>query len=1122
MDERTSSAVLPDIAARRTALTALDRSLLVEAGAGSGKTSLMAGRVAFLLASGAAPKNIAAITFTEFAASELLIRVDGFVRALREGVVPNDLAIAFPQGLGTEQRRNLEAAAATLDQLTCTTIHGFAKALIRPYPVEAEMDPGADIVDPAEADLAFAERYDAWIKARLSKEEGDGIVAELVLADETQGLALIGNLATFRRSNRDACPESGRWKRTSVSEFLKTVKAFGDVLARSRFDEAATEETSKAFTSVGRALAGSDVDQDEPSTAIMIEVLMLPRPEVCFTQAGGPRKLRTKGRYRTAAAATGKSAIDGEAAFDRANSAYEACHEAFAGLSAAAAGEILARLFASMDGLMEEWREYKRSSALLDFDDLLYTARDLLKEHEPVRRALASRYRHVLVDEFHDTDPLQIEILWRLCGEAGDSGIQDPLACTLRPGALFLVGDPKQAIYRFRGADVNAYLAARESMGEAALLEITTNFRSVKPILDFVNARFKAPLLMPRQPGFAELAAVCDVPPKAPSVAAIDVTHDEKPTAEMFRDAEATRVAELCRELVGVWPVRCPRTKQIRPCELGDIALLAPVGTELWRFEEALEDLGMPVSTQAGKNFFRRQEIHDLIALARTLADARDTLALGALLRGPLVGLTETELLDIAEGLPVNPEHPDRLPQLRLWTSPDDIRHPLAHSVLETLQGLGRRSRSTTPYILLADAIEALNIRAQLRQRYTASADRALANVDFFLEMARAYDVRGLRAFARDMGANWKEAVRQVEGRPDAEQQSVALITIHAAKGLEWPIVIPVNTTGTPLNETGIVHDRRRGKFSTCVLGVEPPRYRTLKNWSEEEQAREHVRLWYVAATRARDLLVLPRHSVALPDRCWMKIVDLELPSLPALDLRSVAETRRRPPDAPENRQTEAIFVAEAERIVQAQKKITWHRPSRGEVDAIDGAGPAAVFTAADLTEAPSEIPTLDIVGGPTRGTILHKLMEEALTGETRDDVPSLAARATELLSQLGVIATSDPKLGLAPIELAATVARTLQLPEITRLRPRLIPETTVFGSLKSTDSEVLVSGIADATSADTDGHIEDVIDWKSDIEPTTATLNAYREQLAVYRKTLEASRGLLALMTKGIVLEFK
>jgi ATP-dependent exoDNAse (exonuclease V) beta subunit len=107
---------------------------------------------------------------------------------------------------------------------------------------------------------------------------------------------------------------------------------------------------------------------------------------------------------------------------------------------------------------------HKRSAALLDFDDLLYTARDLLAGHEQIRQALARRFRHVLVDEFQDTDPLQIEILWLLCGEASERSDRNMPGRALRPGALFLVGDPKQAIYRFRGADVNAYMAARTRM----------------------------------------------------------------------------------------------------------------------------------------------------------------------------------------------------------------------------------------------------------------------------------------------------------------------------------------------------------------------------------------------------------------------------------------------------------------------------------------------------------------------------------------------------------------------------------------------------------------------------------------------------------------------------------
>ena len=158
------------------------------------------------------------------------------------------------------------------------------------------------------------------------------------------------------------------------------------------------------------------------------------------------------------------------------------------------AGELLSRVAAAMDGLLDNWRSYKHAAALLDFDDLLYTARNLLAGSEQVRQALAGRFQHVLVDEFQDTDPLQIDILWRLCGEARKDGGDDPLARALRPGALFLVGDPKQAIYRFRGADVNAYIGARTAIGDAGLLKITANFRSVEPILSFVNDKFETVL----------------------------------------------------------------------------------------------------------------------------------------------------------------------------------------------------------------------------------------------------------------------------------------------------------------------------------------------------------------------------------------------------------------------------------------------------------------------------------------------------------------------------------------------------------------------------------------------------------------------------------------------------
>ena len=226
------------------------------------------------------------------------------------------------------------------------------------------------------------------------------------------------------------------------------------------------------------------------------------------------------------------------------------------------------------------------------------------------------------------------------------------------------------------------------------------------------------------------------------------------------------------------------------------------------------------MATQAGKGLFRRQEIQDLIALTRVLADRRDTLALGALLRGPLVGLTEEELLDIVWGLPRSEEKPDRIPRLDLGIDPAVIGHPLAREVIEKLQALCRRGNSTTPHELLSQAVDVMRVRPLLLERHRGQAERALANVDLYLSLSTGYAVRGLRAFAEAMTAAWSDEARAVEGRPDAQEEAVALFTMHAAKGLEWPIVIPVNTmTGVMAPESAVI-DRQTDTFYCPVLGV--------------------------------------------------------------------------------------------------------------------------------------------------------------------------------------------------------------------------------------------------------------------------------------------------------------
>jgi ATP-dependent exoDNAse (exonuclease V) beta subunit len=156
------------------------------------------------------------------------------------------------------------------------------------------------------------------------------------------------------------------------------------------------------------------------------------------------------------------------------------------------------------------------------------------------------------------------------------------------------------------------------------------------------------------------------------------------------------------------------------------------------------------------------------------------------------VGLAEEEIADAIAALPARENAPP--PRLHLWTDRGTITHPILNRTLEVLQNLARKARTTTPYQIIAEAIEELNIRHILRSRYRLAPERALANAELFLEMARAYDGRGLTAFTQAMRRNWDDTEAQVEGRPDAEADSVPIITMHLAKGLEWPIVIPINS----------------------------------------------------------------------------------------------------------------------------------------------------------------------------------------------------------------------------------------------------------------------------------------------------------------------------------------
>jgi ATP-dependent exoDNAse (exonuclease V) beta subunit len=1098
----TEALLAADTAARVTALTALDRTLLVEAGAGSGKTSVLAGRVAALLVAGRPPREIAAITFTELAAGELRQRVVEFVTELADGVVRPDLRAAFPAGSpDARQRATLAIARDRLDELLCTTIHGFCQRPLRPYPVEAGMDPGAAVMDRADADALLAETLEVWLRERLSGQRvADDLLVALYDDDATRAGTLVRELLRWMVHHRGALVPDMSTQADTLAGLRAAAAALRTFLAGAACREEETVQIAEELDTLLRDAPGTDTQEAE----VLLHVMRMSAPACCAKKDGGWEAYRKVGRWRTAAKASlSKSAA--ERLNQEATACYAACKAAHEAAQDYAAGRVLHRLAGELQTVLTRFGDAKRRAALVDFDDLMGKARDLLASDATVRAALAARFAAVLVDEFQDTDRLQGEILWRLCAAAPDPSVPWT-EWPLRPGALFLVGDPKQAIYRFRGADVGSYVTSRErliNMDADSRVVIGQNFRSYDLILDWVNERFATPLTAAGQPGFERLFTTTAAPGGHVAVATLPVTVQGNSPGHR-RDAEAEAVAAFCGRVIGALPVR-DRIGS-RACQPDDIALLAPTGTELWRYERALEAAGIAVSTQAGKGFFRRQEVQDLIALARSLADARDTLALGALLRGPLVGMTEETLLDATDALP--PQEDGRAGQLSLYTPLEQVQNALLRETLAILQGLARAAGSTTPFILLCQAVEEMQVRALLRRRQGGAAERALANVDQFLQGARPYDLRGLAAFAQAMAAQWRDAQRSMEGRPDTEQQSVSLVTMHAAKGLEWPVVIPINMGGEPkahvaaaLDAQGRLHlSALRGAGSEEALQAE-----------RDEVERERHRLWYVAATRARDLLLLPEFSTGIPKKSWMERIGLRHDGLDPIDLTALPPGSRQQRDEPPNTQDRATFDAEAALIAARTHRIKRITPHLGEAGEATAAEPLPLPALADDTVDALAPPR----GSLARGLVLHKLLEEVLTGETAEQRQALQARATELAEQLD---DTPGATNLDVAEAAGAVLRGLALPEIRAVRDRLVPECTVSASVMVADIEHVTLGVADAVARAADCACSVVVDWKSDVDPTPETVAQYRAQVAAYLAACDAAEGWLVFLTTGRV----
>ena len=1085
---------LADHEQRIRALTDLAATLLVEAAAGTGKTSLLAGRVVCLLAHAVPPREIAAITFTEFATGELRERITRYFDEVLAGTVPEELKLIFPHGPTKKERHVLLDARKRLDELTCTTIHGFCHTLLRTYAVEAAIDPGAEILDRTQADLAFRTIFDRWLRDRLDVGAASDAIARTAQHDPIRAEKLLRKFADFRRRHRTARALPAKIERgddvafgESVAEFRRWFTSVGGPPAAEQ-DISELEQLAQHFQGKFNPLPGFDG---------LWELAHPPRVTIMRKSKLDLQDYRRIGVWRGA-----KGKVDGARLAEDAGRYYDACAAAFRQLVGKVATAIVWSFSAELDELIARFETFKRNAAVLDFDDLLYLARDVLRQDHAVRGAVAKQFTHLLVDEFQDTDPIQAEIVFLLAGKG--EPVRYWYEHTLLPGRLFIVGDPKQAIYRFRGADIATYRLAREAIERqfpGNVLRVASNFRSCGDILQHVNRCFETPL-QGQEMGYVALEATRQKAEHGlPCVAKVrvDVVPDSR--VDDIRDVEAQVVAETCARLMGNVRIRRP-DRGMHVLSAGDIALLAPIGAELWRYERALEEAELPFSSQAGKNFFRRQEVQDLVALVRALADPRDTIALGALLRGPLVGLTEQEMLDLAESLALQSSGAAPPQRLSLRIDPASVPHPLVRETLAIMRDLRLRIRSTSPALLLGEAVERLNVRAILMTRSPDQASRALANVDLMLEKARAYGVRGFRQFAGDLDDDWSRRLSHEEGVIDADEHSIKIVTIHSSKGLEWPVVIPINTASgaRPLEE--FVHRRSDDTLHWVLGDVVPPELAEAIGAESQQASEERLRLLYVACTRAMDLLILPEFS-SIGAASWARTVDLKLNQLPELNITHFTKKRfQKPADAP-NTQDLAQFAAEQSEVERACAPVRWIRPSDGDPDVISFEAPSVA-----AWEQPSEAIVLR-AGGAVRGVILHKVMEEFVTGDLKPDANAVSERSRRLLQELGASA-AIPDLDIN--ELADTALRTWSLPELVEHRTGLVAEVPIYGRLAA-ENDRLVAGRADAVCYRS-GIPCIVFDWKSDVAPDPTARAGHASQIGQYVHVLGAERGAVVYMS--------
>lgn len=1129
----------PDAATLARIRDAWDTNFLVEASAGSGKTTALVGRIVYLIVGRGIPlSRIAALTFTEKAAAHMKERLRQMlvVKARSEGEVGARAAQAL---------REIERA-------TVCTIHSFCGEILRRHPFEAGIDPRFRVIDEDAARSIYDDCFAAWFPAAAADSARFPGVARLLRrrskehADRRGAAAILEQAGWSLAQVRDF---TGSWERPVRDRGAEFAALRGDadalaaMLAGAGDRESWLGKSLQAIVATAAAAArlvdAGDLDGAEEE----LRAATRGKRAGHFRWVGGPRTFAT-----VAGAPVSKDAVLA------ARDAWKLHAQRFV---ARADGELASLLREDLRSLLDRYAQALASedeAGRVDFLELLLAARRLVGGSYEAREAIASRYDAFLVDEFQDTDPVQAELLLLL--SANDRRESDPWAAVPGGGRLFLVGDPKQSIYRFRRADPKLYarVAARllETGGERLSLVATHRFRA--PLAHFVDGAF-APLFGASYTNLAPCRP--EHPSPLPTVVALPVpapfsTLSGKPSnwaIELsFPDAVAAFVQWLVREsgytvYEGGKPV---------PLAERHICLLfkrmSSFGEDTTRpYVASLDARGLLHAATGPRGFFARDEVRQLLAALRAIDDPLDEFLLFAALRGALFAFSDEALLVAHQAFPLAARA--RRALLEPPTSPPEDPVEGAIRLLVSMH----HARDERTFAETVDALfEALAARITLAFR--PAAEQALANLDRFAALARREDDRRTVGFRNFVARLQRLAERggTEEGRIAEEGGAgVALISVHRAKGLEFPVVILCDPTAPQVFEDP--------GFSVGVDGEGRPSWMLpiggLAPWAlHEERASlladdeaESRRLLYVACTRARDLLVVPTGPDGPVDGWTAPLAGGLLPppgrrsrpepfvpagkpfgelpfATPSHDDRGDPRERLRPglfysgataapvvvwdPNAlPLGAASAPAGVRAAELLAGAPGSTSKSFPPSPPAFEAERAALAAALARPALLPAttlakgalPPATASVDVAvvrargeaaisgaRGPRVGNLVHQLLQYAPT--FLPDDPSLEPLAHALAGRLSA---SEEERGAA----LARVRKALAHPAFQALRDALEvrrEQTVVL------PADRYAYGTVDVAYRDAEGWV--VVDYKSDADPIAdGRLASYREQLALY-----------------------